>query len=117
VKLYVFKIYRYVILIRFSMFIIFQIFCYFCYIVLFNTELRNKNVLRFGIVLQSFYCFLYVTKCKRWKDNVQNCESYINTPSKIWLIRVYFKFSGYVILLKFMMNGNLSIIACCIQGL
>jgi hypothetical protein len=65
----------------------------------------------FVIVLQPFYCFSYVTKCKRWNYNVQNCESYINMPSsKIWLIRVYLKFSGFVILLKFMMNGNLSII-------
>jgi hypothetical protein len=31
---------------------------------------------------------------------------------KIWLTRVYLKFSGYVMLLKLMMNGNPNIIAC-----
>jgi hypothetical protein len=42
---------------------------------------------------------------------VHNCESYINIPSsKIWLIRVYSKFSGYIILLKFMVNGNLCLL-------
>jgi hypothetical protein len=58
VKLYVFKyIYIYIcILFRFAMFIIFKIFCYFCHIVLFSSELRNRSVLRFVIVLQSFYC-------------------------------------------------------------
>jgi hypothetical protein len=30
----------------------FKIFCYFCHTVLFNTELRNRSVLRFAIVLQ-----------------------------------------------------------------
>jgi predicted membrane-bound mannosyltransferase len=100
--------------IRFSMFVMFKIFHYFCHIILFSTELRNRSVLRLVTVLQSFYCFSYVTKCKRWKDNVQNCESYISIPlSKIWLIRVYLKFTGYGILQKFMTNGNLSIIASC----
>jgi hypothetical protein len=31
---------------------------------------------------------------------------------KFWLIGMHFKFSGSVILLKFKINGNLSIIAC-----
>jgi hypothetical protein len=106
--------YLYNIYIIFSMFIIFKIFYYFCHIVLFSAELRNRNVLRFVTVLQSFYCFSHVTKCKRWKDNVQNYESDINiSSSKIWLIGEYFKFSGYVILLKLLINGNLSTVARC----
>jgi hypothetical protein len=71
------------------MLIIFKIFYYFCHIVLFSTKHRKGSVLRFAVI--SFR----VTKCKRWKDNIQNCESYINIPSsKIWLLRVYFKFLG-----------------------
>jgi hypothetical protein len=56
---------------------------YFCHTLLFSTELR---IMRFVIVLQSSYCFSYVTKGRTFLDNVQNCDDCVNIPSsKLWL--------------------------------
>jgi hypothetical protein len=70
---------------------------YFYHIVLFSSKLRIRIVLRFVIVLQYFNAFHMLLNAKDGKI-MSRIVSCINIPwSNVWLIRAYFKFSGYVI--------------------